>query len=144
MLVRSDGVQAYANIELSRNHGYHVKPVFGDPKGKTSGNLARWMISGRFKILSKNTMLIAQFKNLKRNAQGKQIKKNLPGEKGDHGPDAVRFATAAHDYTKRVEKEQQAALEAVVPDPEPTEVPRRIVHGGGPRVGGSFVDRLIR
>ena len=90
--IRADGSHPYNNKELA-THGYSVKPVYGDKKRLGEDNMARWIGSGHLKILAGFDLFVTQLHNLRRNVMtGKQMKKNLKGEKGDHGPDACKFA----------------------------------------------------
>lgn len=110
--IRADGSHPYNNKQL-RDCGYRVSPVMGDPKNMGMDNLSRWLVSGQFKILGHNKMLITQFKNLKRSMDtGKQIKKNVAGEHGDHGADCARMATMIYSFIqmrklRMQEKEQR-------------------------------------
>lgn len=110
--VRADGSHPYNNNELA-NYGYLVKPVHGDKKYMGTDNTARWLGSGFLRILSGMDLFVTQLHNLRRNiVTGKQVKKNVKGEEGDHGPDALRFALMGYDYVKwmtRKRKQREAA-----------------------------------
>jgi len=109
IVVRADGSHPYCNREVATN-GYNVKPVYGDKKLLGEDNMSRWFGSGLFKIVSGFGLFITQMHNLKRNTStGKQIKKNLEGEEGDHGPDALKFAVMNYDFVKIFKLKQDAA-----------------------------------
>lgn len=98
--IRADGSHPYCNREVA-DSGYRVKPVHGDRKQMGEDNLKRWIASGRFKICDGFSLFVTQLHNLRRNPNtGKQKKENKPGEEGDHGPDALKFACLEFDYVK--------------------------------------------
>ena len=108
--IRADGSHPYNNRELY-HHGYSIRQIHGDKGNQGKDNVARWLGSGLLKIRSGMDMFVQQLKNLRRDmASGKQIKKNKPGERGDHGPDALRMALTYFDYVKwykRVQTEKK-------------------------------------
>jgi hypothetical protein len=112
IVVRADGSHPYCNREVATN-GYHVKPVYGDRKLLGEDNMSRWFASGLFKIVEGFGLFITQLHNLKRNTStGKQVKKNLEGEEGDHGPDACKFAVMSYDFVKMFHKREKAIEDA--------------------------------
>jgi hypothetical protein len=121
ILVRADGSHPYCNREVA-THGYRVIPVHGDRKLLGEDNLARWLGSGHFRILDGFELFVTQLHNLRRNVlTGKQLKRNVDGEEGDHGPDALKFAMMQYDYVKWSKKRTQeretahAAMERKLP-----------------------------
>jgi hypothetical protein len=112
IIVRADGSHPYCNREVATN-GYRVKPVFGDRKLLGEDNMSRWFGSGLFKIVEGFGLFVTQLHNLKRNTStGKQVKKNLEGEEGDHGPDACKFAVMNYDFVKMLHKREKTISEA--------------------------------
>jgi len=116
VVVRADGSHPYCNRELA-THGYTVRPVYGDKKLLGEDNMARWIGSSAFRILGGFDLYMMQLHNLRRNTTtGKQLKENLEGDEGDHGPDATKFALMEVDYVKwfnmrlRLRQSRQAAL----------------------------------
>jgi hypothetical protein len=121
VVIRADASHPYCNTEVA-SHGYRVIPVKGDRLLRGEDNLARWLGSGFFKMLEGFELLITQLHNLRRNVMtGKQIKRNISGDDGDHGPDALKFAMMEYDYVKwtrkralELEKSEQTPLEALL------------------------------
>jgi hypothetical protein len=99
VVIRADDSHPYCNKEL-REAGYKVRTVHGDKDKVGEDNVQRWLGSGRFKILEELQILIIQLKNLRRDEEGKQIKENRNDEKGDHVPDAMKFALMEFDYAR--------------------------------------------
>jgi hypothetical protein len=150
--VRADGNSPYNNRELHETYGYWVRAITGDKGDQGKANVARWLASGRLKILAGNDMLVTQMKNVRRDmATGKQIKKNKQGEEGDHGPDAARFALTEYDFIKwwhrqeakeapPTEEEEKAA------QPPPKRRSRVKSRRGGQNLGawhGKSIDQLL-
>lgn len=99
LVVRGDASHPYCNKEL-REKGYVVRTVKGDKDKVGEDNVQRWMASGRFRILRELGLLVTQLKNLRRGPDGKQVKENRDDERGDHIPDALKFALMELDYTR--------------------------------------------
>ena len=115
VVVRADGSHPYCNREVA-THGYRVVPVHGDRKLLGEDNLARWLGSGHFRILDGFELFVTQLHNLRRNVlTGKQLKRNVDGEEGDHGPDALKFAMMQYDYVRWSKKRTQEREKAHKP-----------------------------
>ena len=129
VIIRADGSHPYCNTEVA-THGYRVIPVHGDRKLLGEDNLARWLGSGFLKILDGFDLFVTQLHNLRRNVlTGKQLKKNIEGEEGDHGPDALKFAMMQFDYVKWTRKRKEAQEQA--DDESKRHVPKRYPRGRG-------------
>ena len=112
VVIRADGSHPYCNREVA-NHGYRVIPVHGDRKLLGEDNLARWLGSGSLRILEGFELFMTQLHNLRRNVMtGKQLKRNLEGEQGDHGPDALKFAMMQYSYARWFELRKRALEES--------------------------------
>jgi hypothetical protein len=115
IFVRADASHNYSNQEV-REAGFRVKAIKGDRKKIGEHNLGRWIGSGLLKILSTCSLLVEQLKRLRQDSDGKQIKQNKSGVEGDHGPDALKFASWAFDcrewLNKLLDDEEKAAEES--------------------------------
>lgn len=114
ILVRADHSHPYCNMELVKKGKFRVKTVKGDKDKKGEDNVQRWLSSGVFKILREQTRLITQLKNVRQDDDGKQIKDNRDDERGDHGPDAMKFALMALDYVKWLKKHRPELFDGTV------------------------------